>query len=236
MLKTVNIDGKTFIYEFERKNIKNINLHIRRDGSVYLSAPRRVSEKRAEDFLRLHKDFVFKAEKRAEKYAKEQQKKESFSDGSEKILFGDPFYIKALNSDKSFVKIEGNIVLLYLKDSENAEKRRNLFDGWVLNRFRKKLSDICYEVYKEFEMFNFDFPEIKVRKMVSRWGSCNASKHLLTFNTKLSEYSEECIKYVVYHEFCHFVYPNHSKNFYLLLSRYCPEWKKYREILNNGDD
>jgi len=91
--------------------------------------------------------------------------------------------------------------------------------------------NFCKRAYPYFEKQGINFPVIKFRKMVSRWGSCHCSKGVLTFNTNLMYAPACCIEYVVLHEFTHFLQPNHSENFYNELSKVCPEWKELRKKL-----
>ncbi|WP_295094925.1 M48 family metallopeptidase [Ruminococcus sp.] len=67
--------------------------------------------------------------------------------------------------------------------------------------------------------------------MTSRWGSCLPSKCIITLNKSLIEAPKCCIEYVVYHEFCHFIHPNHSKQFYSLLQIMLPDWKERKSLL-----
>ena len=91
--------------------------------------------------------------------------------------------------------------------------------------------EICKKIYPVFEKRGIKYPDIKFRKMVSRWGSCNYVKGIITFNTSLKYAPYECIEYVAYHEFCHFLQANHSALFYNELEKVCPKHKEYRKIL-----
>ena len=67
--------------------------------------------------------------------------------------------------------------------------------------------------------------------MKSRWGSCTPKTGVLTFNTRLVYVPEQCAEYVVVHEFCHFLYPNHSGKFYAAVAALLPDWRSRREEL-----
>ena len=72
---------------------------------------------------------------------------------------------------------------------------------------------------------------IKFRKMKTRWGSCHTIKGILTFNTQLIYAPVECVEYVVWHEFSHFLQANHSDKFYDELRKVYPEWRASRKKL-----
>ena len=93
--------------------------------------------------------------------------------------------------------------------------------------------EICKKIYPYFENRGIKYPIIKFRKMVSQWGSCNYVKGIITFNTALMYAPYECIEYVAYHEFCHFLQPNHSTLFYKELESVCPRHKELRKVMKN---
>ena len=71
-----------------------------------------------------------------------------------------------------------------------------------------------------------------VRKMKTKWGSCNYRDGNIRLNTDLARISPECLEYVVVHEMVHLLEPKHNKCFYSLMDGFLPEWKKCRIKLN----
>ena len=96
---------------------------------------------------------------------------------------------------------------------------------------KEQIHDLCNKAFPYYEKRGIKYPEIKFRKMVSRWGSCHTKKGILTFSTNLMYAPAECIEYVVWHEFTHFLQPNHSSKFYDELAKVYPNWKECRKKL-----
>ena len=67
--------------------------------------------------------------------------------------------------------------------------------------------------------------------MISRWGSCQPKRKVLTFNKRLIEMPKICIEYVVLHEFVHFLQADHSKKFYALMTMFMPDWESRARLL-----
>ena len=178
MMYNIKLNGITVSYELQYKKVKNINLRIKSDGKIYVSASKRVPYAVIEGFLKEKADFILKAKEKYERIS-DVPKKEYFSE----------------------------------------------------NEIKEVICEICMEVYPYFEKLGIDYPKIKFRKMTSRWGSCQTQKKILTFNTNLRFAPLECIRYVVLHEFTHFLQANHSPKFYDELSKTCPLWKNYRKQL-----
>ena len=70
--------------------------------------------------------------------------------------------------------------------------------------------------------------KITIKKIKYAWGSCSSKKNI-TINLKLIKYSEQAIRYVILHEFCHIKYMNHSKDFWNLVEKYMPDYKQVKK-------
>lgn len=68
--------------------------------------------------------------------------------------------------------------------------------------------------------------KLDYRNMKSRWGSCQPSTGRVCINVRLALYPPECLEYVVVHELCHFLVPNHGPEFKELMGRLMPDWKE----------
>jgi predicted metal-dependent hydrolase len=77
----------------------------------------------------------------------------------------------------------------------------------------------------------FDFSKITIRSQKTRWGSCSSSGKL-SFNFKLMKHKKDVIDYVIIHELCHLKELNHSKKFWNLVSKFCPDYKVLKKELN----
>ena len=74
-------------------------------------------------------------------------------------------------------------------------------------------------------------PTIKVRSMVSRWGVCAMTKRQITFALQLYNMPPAAQIYVVVHEYCHFLQPNHGRAFWAEVEKLLPDWKARRGLL-----
>ena len=91
------------------------------------------------------------------------------------------------------------------------------------------MSDAVYPAFAE--VLGGQKPTIKVRSMVSRWGVCAMAKRQITFALQLYNMPPAAQIYVVVHEYCHFLQPNHSKAFWAEVEKLLPDWKARRELL-----
>ncbi len=143
------------------------------------------------------------------------------------------------NEEKYFYKgvKYDRIYMPHLKKIEIMDRKilypsQNVFEKWYKNEINLYLKNLLYDCYNDFEEKIF-YPQLKIRKMKTRWGVCHKAKKTITLNSELINYSDEVIKYVIIHELCHMVHLNHSEKFWHLVSKYCPDYKKQKKILRD---
>lgn len=112
---------------------------------------------------------------------------------------------------------------IYTKDEKTFNK---YFTKYIYNIYSERLS-YWYNIFEE----NIPVPNLKIRKMTSRWGVCNIKNHNVTLNLELSKYDISALDYVIVHELSHFIHHNHSKDFWLLVEKYYPNYKSIRKML-----
>lgn len=87
-------------------------------------------------------------------------------------------------------------------------------------------------LYPIIGKYGIEKPHTALRKMRTLWGSCSVKQETVTFNQYLIKAKPACVEYVVLHELVHFLYPNHSKQFYDFLSIQMPDWKERKKVLD----
>lgn len=204
----VEIDGKTYLVEIIKKNNRNTYLRVK-NGKIVVTTNYLTSKN---SVLKLINDNINSIRKMLDRDRRQLDKSLEF------YYFGIKYDVIYGFSD---IVIEGNKI--YARDSKTLEKyldkeiRRIFMDR--LNYWHSKFTENIPDV------------SLRIRKMTSRWGVCNVKTHYITLNYNLSKYYISCLDYVVVHELSHLVYPNHSKDFWTLVGKYYPDYKKARKML-----
>ena len=231
MLRTVEADGNAISYTLERKPVKNINLRIRADQCVYVSAPKDVAAKMVDAFVVEKSAYILRALKKFKDRNRESTLENNFVNGETVKFLGRNLRLKIKNASRSKVESDESYVTLYVKDVQDADLKKRVLETWLRKKCKDEITAICKKVYPQVKKYGVAFPEIQLREMVSRWGSCSPKKGFMTFNTALIAMPVSCIEYVVTHEFTHFLYPNHSKKFYQQLATFMPDWEERKKRL-----
>lgn len=219
---TIHIGESVYEYEWRRKPIKTLNLRVRPDGSLYVSSPPFVSQKEVECFLQEHRLFIEKTAMR----------RLTLADGTSVYIFGKkmPLFIEAATG-RHHACITENGVYLYVREKDNRDERIGLYRNLLRETAECVFPRVLARLYPVAAPYGVPYPQMKLRRMRSRWGSCMPTKSLITLNTYLVIAPLSCTDQVVLHELCHFLESNHSVRFYAYLSQMMPEWRRWREAL-----
>jgi predicted metal-dependent hydrolase len=224
MIREIVLCGQRVNYTLQYKDVKNINLRVRKGGEVFVSTSKRVGSDKIDAFLRSKEKWIISA-------IEKMKSKEDKTDASGVLLFGERIPLTVREGSKNTLSFDENGIHLVLKDVTDKEGREKLLRAFYKREAERVIFPICKTAYKTFSIKNLAFPEIKYRYMKTRWGSCHTKKGILTFNTALAKAPLPAIEYVVFHEFTHFLHPDHSRAFYETLSRFVPDYKARKRLL-----
>lgn len=226
MRKRLSFNGCTIEYELTRKRVKNLNLRIRRDGSVHVSAPYLTPQSRIDSFILAHAGRILDSLRRI------QENREQLEARQDRVtILGESLPLEFLPGRKNEANIVQGFVQLTLRDIDDDSARDAALQKLIRQIAVDEVTESSERIYPIFRSMGVAYPEIKFRKMKSRWGSCRYDKGSLSFNTALAHTPKECIDYVVMHEYCHFIHPDHSPAFHGLMTKLMPDWKRRKKVL-----
>ena len=129
---------------------------------------------------------------------------------------------------KEGVAIKDGKLLLYTKDISDRDHNEVVLENW----YRENLSLNLPSLIKKWESkLDVKLREFKIRKMKTRWGTCNPSAGRIWFSLMLAKQRPEIIEYIVVHEMVHLLEASHNKRFYRLMDSFLPNWKELRKEL-----
>lgn len=232
--RIIQIEGSPLEYSLERKNVKNLNLHVRKDGSVYVSANTTVPEEKIDEFLISKGSFIRNAQNKFKEQEQYKALPKQYVSGETFYVQGRALRLKVTQATRDKIYSDGVYLFLDVKDQQNATKKERMVKRFLDKKCKAVFIEIVEELYPVFQKYGVAPPILRIRNMDTRWGSCLPSKGVITLNKRLLEAPRNCIEYVVMHEFCHFIHPNHSKHFYDFLAMLMPDWKERKKILDSN--
>lgn len=232
--RTIQIDGIPLHYSLERKNVKNLNLHVRKDGSVYVSANTAVPDEKIDDFLISKGNFIRNAQNKFKEQEQYKPLPKQYVSGESFNIQGRALRLKVTQTNNDKVYSDGVYLFLDVRDPLDFSQKERLIKRFLDRQCKTVFGEIVEALYPIFQKYGVAPPILRIRNMDTRWGSCLPGKGVITLNKRLLEAPRNCIEYVVMHEFCHFIHPNHSKHFYDFLSMLMPDWKERKRILDES--
>ena len=224
MLRTVMAGGLPLTYELTIKKVKNCNLRVRPDGSVAVSVGRFVTPAQADAFVLSRADWIRRTAGRLEA---ERRRASAFS------LLGEPFAARVLwdESARETAVLRGGVLWLSLHPDSGADGCIRLIRRFYAEAGAPVLEDSLRRMASLAAPFGVSAPQMKLRWMISRWGSCAAASGRVTISTALAAAPLACVDYVLLHELAHFRQPNHSPAFYAWLDRLMPDHRQRQALL-----
>lgn len=137
--------------------------------------------------------------------------------------------LKTQQSDTKSVKLLGGKLLVSTKNNTTSEIKHEL-TKWYYDHGTRVFTNILEEQVKAFVKYKIDLPQMEIRRMKNRWGSCHSHGKII-LNPEIIKAPKKCIEYVITHELCHLVIPNHSRAFYELQETVFPNWEKWKTRL-----
>lgn len=231
MQRTVKLETRNIEYTLERKAVKKLNLRIKADRRIFVSASKSIPIKEIDAFIKKNSTCILQSIQRFSETARQKPSDKAFIDGETTPLFGKNLRLKVKRANRNSVECDESYITLSINDTCDIKRKKQLLESWLRKQCKSKIESICQRFYPQFKKYGISFPAIHLRKMISRWGSCVQSKNLLTFNSLLVTAPVSCIEYVVMHELIHLRYPFHTREFYRQLTIFMPDWKMRKSRL-----
>lgn len=216
---------------------KTLSIAVLADLSILVTAPYGTEASLIEEKLKKREGWI-KAQ--LDFFAKPRSffTEKKYISGESHLYLGRQYRLKLHKLDGASPKlIKAGTYLHVYSDDLSQEVISQTLESWYRGQAEKYFSRILLDSFKKFcrhyvSLKSVEFPRLFVRKMKTRWGSLSLKANL-TLNLELIKAPPECIEYVIFHELCHLVHHNHSKEFFLLLNRILPNAAKLKDKLEN---
>ncbi len=220
----LSLDG-SFEYVVKRQRRKTIALHVLENAQVEVRAPSWVPKYELVQFVEQRAEWVISQRQKA---LEKLSQKPSYRPGQQHYFMGETFPLHLEVAKRSNVALRDDMLLIKVPEISNEKRIETALTHW----YRKQAVDIfeerfffCYERFPNWFQDKYSMPNMRIRKMRSRWGSCS-SRGEITLNLQLIKMPLSCVDYVIYHELCHLEFFHHGTSFYQLLTCVCPDWQQ----------
>lgn len=222
-------DGRGFSFELLKSRRKTLSVIISAGGIIQVRSPLHVPQVHIMTFL--HSRFEWILQKQEEFAALPIPVKNQYRQNDSVNYLAIPLSLRIITGTRRHIQQHESVLEISKKNDDSETEVDAIIENWLRKKSLLLFQSRVIFWREKMQALNLPPVEIKVRKMIGRWGSCSRTG-VLTFNIALAQKKLECVDYVVIHELCHLREFNHGPKFYELQSQYCPNWKVLRKELN----
>ena len=222
MQKVINVDDLVVTIKY-RKNMKNIYLKVEKNADVVVSAPPRTPNYLIKKLIRENTDEI---KLRRNNILTNGYTVKQYVTGEKHIIFGKEFVLEVILGNKNVIKLSDDKIILVIKDKD--QDRGQI----VMSYLRKVLYNKALEFINRYEkIMGVHAEQLRIKKMKTRWGTCNIEAKRIWINYELIKYPIECLEHIVVHELTHLLETNHTPRFYALLGKYYPNFRENDKLI-----
>lgn len=212
-----------------RKDIKNVHLAVYPPtGRVRISAPSHMSLDTIRVFAISKLDWIKQQQRKLQE--QERERPREFLERESHYVWGKRYLLTVSERGQApYVELTHSQMLLVVRPGADEARREMILEAW----YRKQLKSVVEPLIAKWEpLVGVKVERVFVQRMKTKWGSCNPTRRSIRLNTDLAKKPRECLEGIVVHEMVHMLEPTHNARFIALMDRLMPQWRVYREQLN----
>jgi predicted metal-dependent hydrolase len=219
--------------EIVRKDIKNLHVGVYPPhGRVRVATPARLSN----DAVRLAviSRLGWVRRQQAKFQQQERESKREMVSGETHFVRGRRYRLAVVESDEAakIVPRTTRRLELFVRPKDGQQCRQRVLDRWYRELLRQQVADLLAKW--EPRIGGVHVKKWGIRKMRTRWGTCNREAGRIWVNLELAKKPPSCLEFIVVHELVHLVERHHNDRFRELMDEALPAWRQYRELLNRA--
>ncbi len=225
-LSTVNY---SLSIEVEQKDIKNIHLSVYPpDGNVKIAAPHRMDLDTIRVFA-INKLQWIKKQQKTFRNQEREAPREYLSKESH-YFQGKRYLLKIIEQDaKPKIVLTHSKIELYVRPNTSMEKRKEIIEEWYREEMKKTIPKM---IEKWEKIIGVKANEFGIKKMRTKWGTCNVEAKRIWINLELAKKPLDCMEYIVVHELVHLLERSHNDTFKNYMNEFMPKWRFHSDELN----
>ena len=223
---SINYGSKSIKFHLDFSDRKTLGIKVHPDNSVHVAAPFDSEMDKIEAKVKQKARWIIKQQNEFLSYLPKLAERK-FINGETHLYLGRQYLLEINPIKKNEVKISRNkLIVNHIVKS----KPESVLEKWYIEKAELHFKKLIHELLPLFNKYQVSTPTIQIKKMKKRWGSCSANGNII-LNLELIKASKGSIEYVIIHELCHLIHHNHTKAFYELLDSIMPDWKKWKNKL-----
>ena len=213
------------------KDIKNVHLSVYPpNGRVRISAPLRMDIENIRIYAISKMGWIKKQQTKF--LSQKRETSREYITRESHYYLGKRYLLKVIEQNApAKVILQHSTIELYIRKGSTIEQKQIILDRWYRQQLKRIVPGYIAELEKKM---NVKVAEYGIKKMKTKWGTCNANARRIWLNLELVKKPIEYIEYILMHEMIHLIERNHNDQFIAYLNKFIPKWKHYKEELNRS--
>ena len=215
--------------EVVRKDIKNLHVGVYPPrGRVRVAAPLHLDDDAVRLAVISRLGWLRRQQAAFAQQARQSQRE--FVTGESHYFAGQRYRLDVLECHgRPMVRLQNNkTMVLRVRPGTDRDTREAILQRWYRGQLRARLPALVAKWEPEIGVH---VAEARIRKMKTRWGSCNRVARRIWLNLELAKKPTACLEYIVVHEMMHLIERRHNDRFWELMDRHMPQWRLHRDEL-----
>jgi len=215
-----------------RKDIKNLHLAVYPpNGHVRVAVPEHVTDENVRLAVISKLSWIRKQQRDFNN--QQRQSKRLFVSGECHYVFGRAYHFEFIkHTGKHEIKqYQSGKLKMFVRKNTSIENKQKLIDAWYRSELKNKIIEL---VEKWQPRIGKQVEDFSIRKMKTKWGSCNSATKTIILNSELAKKPLNCLEYIFVHEMIHLHERNHNQRFKELLEKHLPNWQLLKKQLNSS--
>nr|WP_155412640.1 SprT family zinc-dependent metalloprotease [Yersinia intermedia] len=215
--------------DLQRKKIKNLHISVLPpDGRVRVSAPVSLSDTAIR--MAVVRRLVWIRQQQAQFQAQPRQSEREMCSGETHYLWGKGYRLDVVLVDRpAEVKLQGGWIRMKVPPQYDTAQRETVLNQWYRGILKQRLPKLMAKWQPELKV---ETSFVGIKRMKTKWGSCNPQTARVWINLELVKKPPECLEFIVVHELVHLHERKHNERFIGLMNMYLPNWREHRAKLN----
>lgn len=217
--------------EVVRKAIKNLHLGVYPpEGRVRVAVPLQINDEAVR--LAVISKLGWIKRKQAEFAEQPRQSQREMVSGESHYYLGHRYRLNVTeHTGANRVVLKGKKIHLYVRPGADKQRRDVVLSQW----YRKQIKQLIPELLAKWEpIVGVQVADWGIKKMKTRWGTCNVGAKRIWLNLDLAKKPIQCLEYILVHELVHLLERRHNDRFRDLMDQFLPQWRLHRDTLNKA--
>ena len=217
--------------QVHRKAIKNLHLAVLPpDGKVRVSVPAHITTEAVRLAVIDKLGWIKRQQKAFQQQARQAERR--FVSGETHYFLGRAYRLKVQESSRTRVSIgAGNRLVLSIRSAADESARERAMEGWYREQLKIRIPELLDKWQPKVAK---QAASCGIKKMKTKWGSCNSDTGSIWINLELAKKPVPCLDYILVHELVHLHERTHNDRFRGWMDRLMPDWPDRRRLLNQS--